>query len=336
LTANTTITVQPVENHCPAGSGLSYLITPHDLAFKKPVRLTMNYGDSDVVNSIPVAMCIGYQDAAGKWNAAGNMTKDTVHGTVSVLTDHFSSWSLFQVVRMFPASTMVEPGGTVNLQVEKYSEVGDDLFIPIPGPLEKKISIVKEWTLAGAGKIEPNADKADYLAPSAIPAKIPIAVTATLNTKGTAKYMLVSNIYIGKEGLTFRIDNGQWLHGGTTGVLFTGYNNSVSAGVENTPQADGVTMTFMGDIHYNEFVRWRFSFPSWVYGEQPTISYSQLLATQGRVSPGGIYFNKCYHSTTEPYVIGTFTLSPAQKVVTGGIPDFSTHNIEGFFKVKWQ
>jgi len=60
----------------------------------------MSYGDSDVVNTIPAALTIAYQDANGVWQAPGNMTKDTISHQVSVMTNHFSSWTLFRAVEL--------------------------------------------------------------------------------------------------------------------------------------------------------------------------------------------------------------------------------------------
>lgn len=338
LTTQTTISVQPIEDHCPAASGIAYLITPHDIQFKQPVRLTMNYGDSDVINSISAAMTIAYQDTTGVWRAPGNMTKDTANKTVSVLTDHFSGWSLFQAVRLSPISTVVQPGGSVGLSVEKYTDFADDLLVPIPGPLSKKDLIVKDWSLSGEGQLAPNKDLATYTAPSTIPSKNPVAVTATLNTSGTWKFMLVSNIYIGNEGLTFRIDNGPWMHGPSSGAFFNGYYNEFTAANSSTPQYDGVTITWMGDTHIGEFINWGITYPSFLYGEQPNINYTQLLVPSAKPSPGGIYFHQAWKSQATPYVIGTFYLTPAQKtiIVPNSFPQYSTHRIEGFFKIKWQ
>lgn len=337
LTAQTAITIQPVEDHCPAATGIAYLITPHDISFQKPVKLTMSYGDSDVVNTIPIALTIAYQDASGVWQAQGNMTKDTINHQVSVLTNHFSSWALFRAVELSPNSTVVQPGGSTQLVAFKYADV-DSLFIPIPGPLAKKDLIVKEWSLSGAGKLTPNKDLANYTAPNAIPAKNPVAVSATLNTTGPEKFLLVSNIYIGDEGLTFRIDNGPWMHGLSDGAFFNGYYNEFIAANSTTPQADGVTITWTGDSHLIGFVGWRITWPSFLYGETPTTNYTQLLLPSGKPSPGGIYFHQAFNTPATPYVIGTFYLQPAQKteVSPGSIPKVSTHKIEGFFKVKWK
>jgi len=93
---------------------------------------------------------------------------------------------------------VVQPAGSVQLVVYKYADI-DSLFIPIPGPLAKKDLIVKEWSLSGAGRLTPNKDLANYTAPNTIPAKDPVAVSATLNTTGPEKFLLVSNIYIGEK-----------------------------------------------------------------------------------------------------------------------------------------
>ena len=336
LAAPTTITIQPVEDHCPAASGNAYLITPHDLSFQKPVKLTLNYGDSDIVNTIPAALTIAYQDAQGFWQTPGNMTKDTTNHQVSVLTNHFSSWALFRAVELTPASTVVQPGGSVRLTVDEYVDFSNDSLLPIPAPISKKTLAVKSWSLSGEGKLTPGKDVADYTAPNAIPAINPVAVSATLNTTGPEKFLLVSNIYIGNEGLTFRIDNGPWMHGPASDAFFNGYYNEFTAANSTTPQADGVRINWMGDSHLNDFVSWKITWPRFQYGEQSNINYTQISVPSGKPSPGGIYFYQAMKTEVTPYVIGTFYLQQAGKTVVVQNPQFSNHKIEGFFKVKWK
>ncbi|MBS1664015.1 MAG: hypothetical protein JST68_23420 [Bacteroidetes bacterium] len=337
VSASTTITIQPVENQCPSGSGNAYQITPHDLKFNYPVKLTFSYGDSDVVNTIPMGLTIAYQGTDGVWRAPERMTKDTLHQKVSVLTNHFSGWSLFRAVELLPYTTVMEPGSSLDLNVVSYIDFSKDSLIPIPGYLERKRKLVKTWNLSGEGKLTPNENQATYIAPSSVPSRNPVAVSATLNTSGVEKFILVSNIYVGNQGLTFRIDNGPWMNGPSMGAHFNGYNYEFTAANSSTSQADGVTIKWMGGSHLNEFIRWDRIWPSFQYAEQPTISYTQLLLPSGKASPGGIFFYQASKTSATPYVIGNFYLQPAQKTVTsGGVPQFSTHKIEGFFKVKWQ
>src|SRR5687767_11364860 len=46
LNTNTTITIQPVTNNCPGGTGDVMRITPHNVNFNKPVKLGFSYSDS--------------------------------------------------------------------------------------------------------------------------------------------------------------------------------------------------------------------------------------------------------------------------------------------------
>ncbi|HVX48516.1 MAG TPA: hypothetical protein VHB48_00105 [Chitinophagaceae bacterium] len=338
VTASTTFTIQPVKNNCPGGVGLSYLVTPHNVVLHHPVTLTLSYGDSDVINSIPLALTVASQDTGGYWHPGAHTVKDTLHKKVTVQTDHFSSWSLFHAFEMTPAATVVPPGGSVNLYVTKYTDVTGDSLLPVAIDIVNKEAAVKAWQLAGAGQLMQHPGYAVYTAPGAVPAVNPVTVSAALNLPGPGKYILASNIYIGNEGLTFRIDNGPWMGGPSEGVIFTGYNYELTAANKYTPQNDGVTITWTGSTHLNEFAPWKILFPSFLYGEQPTITYNQLLLPQGKASPGGIYFDKAFKTDATPYAIGVFYLQPAQKVVVapGSIPQYSIHRIEGFFRVKWK
>lgn len=340
LNAETNITIQPVTNNCPGGSGNVLRITPHNVNFNKPVKLSFSYSDTDYISSMPAAMTIAYQDSEGYWRAAENMVKDTANKKVWVTTKHFSDWALFKSVELVPYSAMVEPGGQVQLGVIKLADFKNDSLIPVPDPLKKRKGIVKEWNLAGAGTLVKNAadgDAATYTAPNAIPDINPVAVSAVLNISGNWQFTLVSNIYIGNEGLVFRIDNGPWQYCvDHDGVFFDGYFYSITAANLTTPGHDGVTIRWGGSRNIHYFVRWGLVWPSFIYGPDPNTTYMQLLAPGGTPSPGGIYF--LFGSENLPYAVGSFTLAPAQKVVAvpGQVPRYSQHRIEGFFKVKWK
>ena len=235
---------------------------------------------------------------------------------------------------------MVEPGKQIELGVIKLVDFKNDSLIPIPDPLKKTSGVVKEWRLNGAGtlvKTSNDDDKAIYTAPASIPAKNPVAVSAVLKTTGSGQFILVSNIYIGNEGLTFRIDNGPWqICVDPDGINFDGYFNSITAANLSTEGHDGVTIRWTGSRHIHKFLNWGLAWPSFLYGPDPNTTYMQILAPSGTPSPGGLYF----HLGTDglEYAVGTFLLTPAQKVVvvTGQVPLYSQHRIEGFFKVKWR
>jgi hypothetical protein len=63
LNAATNITIQPVTNNCPGGSGNVLRITPHTVNFNKPVKLSFSYSDTDYISSMPAAVTIAYQDS---------------------------------------------------------------------------------------------------------------------------------------------------------------------------------------------------------------------------------------------------------------------------------
>ncbi|HMU72638.1 MAG TPA: hypothetical protein PKD93_07850, partial [Ferruginibacter sp.] len=49
LNDNQTIGIEPISNHVSGAAGLAYRITPHNLNFNLPVKVSFNYGDSDIV-----------------------------------------------------------------------------------------------------------------------------------------------------------------------------------------------------------------------------------------------------------------------------------------------
>ena len=331
----TTVTIQPITNNCPGATGNAYRITPH-INFAKPVTLGFSYGDSDYVASFPAALTIAYQDDQGRWQAAPNMVKDTANKKVWVTTDHFSDWSLYKAIELIPYSTVVEPGQSVALHLLQLNEFKNDSLLPLPEPVKKRGGMVQEWKLAGEGALQPKGDEATYTAPGAIPAKNPVAVSAVLKQRGNWQVTLVSNIYIGNEGLYFRIDNGPWMYCvDDDGIFFDGYFNTITAANLSTEENDGVTIRWVGTRTLHSYMPWRLTWPYFLYGPNPITNYMHILQN-GQPSPGGIYLHHGMQSL--PYAIGTFYLRPALKITIPpqGAPTYSTHNIEGYFRLKWK
>jgi len=345
LSSDNTITVQPITNNTPGGAGNAYRITPHNVSFAKPVSITFNYSQEDLSKTIPGAMAIAYQDAKGVWQAVGGGSNDTTAKKVTVNTTHFSDWSMFMMYEMEPNVDFVDPGGSTILKVIKRINT-DDLIVPIPaGPVTDSIEAeIKEWKLAGPGTLSPNANIALYTAPSTIPDKLPVAVTAELKTK-TGKYLYVANIYIGGEGVTFRIDKGPWKHGVCqAGVKMIstplGDERFFTAAIPGTGNGDGVTFHWMGHPKVGGTDKWTLQFPNFQYSYKDgskSIYYFQYALPSGTASAGGIRWTESVEMPTY-YTSGVFTINTSGKltVPSAGVPPTPTnHNIEGFFRIPW-
>jgi hypothetical protein len=206
LSDKTTIGIQEVENTSPNGIGSSYLLTPHDIEFQKPVSIALNYNEDSV--SFGDGLGIAYQDEKGIWYASGNANHETTEKKVTVQTTHFSPWSLFESVHLNPAKTTVDPGGRVTITataVVRGERLLTSLIEPqaplVPMPLDP--TYIKEWRIEDEGLLYMSGNTVTYEAPNKIPAKNPVHVILVLKTEIGKPMQAVSKITVGGSEVTF-------------------------------------------------------------------------------------------------------------------------------------
>ncbi len=112
-----TLTLQPIADEAPGGVGPAYRLGPEGTTFAKPVTLTFHYTEDDLIGSEAATLAVAFQDAQGQWNALKSATRDEAGRTISVVTTHFSDWSLLQGFQLRPPSANVNPGDRVDLAV---------------------------------------------------------------------------------------------------------------------------------------------------------------------------------------------------------------------------
>lgn len=339
VNAATNITIQAINNTNTAGFGKAWRITPH-LEFNKPVELSLQY-DELPENTIPEAVGLAYQAEDNSWKGLSG-TIDTIGRTVTVSTTHFSDWSLFKAFEITPPTGIVPPGGSLELTV--INNLLDELDIPVPGQ-EKPLSaphsptsaLIKGWTVAGSGSISGSGAEVMYHAPSTIPNKNPVAVTAKLKGKGIKEYSLVCNIYIGKEGISFRINNGPWLES-------TAANDAVAAngllvmqgGVVSGGKTMGAVSITTLDSYRLGILPWGLEYPQFNYSPGNLINYFHFTPKRNEVevSSGGINFMK-YSTTPGGILAGTFYLDKACKQeIVNNTAVYTNVRIDGFFILK--
>ncbi|MCF3109445.1 hypothetical protein LL912_11725 [Niabella sp. CC-SYL272] len=345
VSANQGFSIQRITNTNIAGTGSAYRLLPHGVPFSKPVTLSFQYDTLVFEGTAPEAVGIAYQDEQGVWWGQG-AAKDATANTLSVSTTHFSDWSLFKAFTLYPTSGAVNPGQTQELRVN--NNLSDDFVVPpVPGtprPIGPQHDVtaayIKEWKLGGAGTLSPAGSEAVYTAPSGMPARNPVAVSVTLKGPGTGLYILVSNIYIGPEGVTFRIDNGPWLHGTVPlgVVLAQGIHNLDAAVVSsgNNGPADAALSLKWTGYPSGGHLNWGDSIPWFLYQPPGNTAYQQFMVTGKVIMPsaGGIDFSR-YTETPGGTIVGSFYLERAGKrVMTGSGVTWSPAKIEGFFRVK--
>lgn len=206
----TQVSIQPITNTNPHGVGDAYRLSPEGIAFARPVRVTFAYGAAGAEGRTPAGLGIAFQNAEGVWSAHVRRTVDEETRRVTVTTDHFSDWSLFEMYRLVPEGATLEAGSRQSLGVqscvreETVTEEGVPLvpLVPTCAPLADG-SRLGNWSansLPGGnpsvGTLQPDGAGALYTAPGALPASNPVAVSVEVRVPGAAKLLLVSHLRI--------------------------------------------------------------------------------------------------------------------------------------------
>ncbi len=194
ISKKTNFSIQPITNAVPNGNGKAYRLEPSGIQFNQPVQLVFNYDDEEAEDSMKLLMGIAMQSNTGQWYGLKKITLDTLTKTISGNIRHFSDWSKFDAIKLYPSSARLKVKKNMNLTIDLISGEEDEL-IPLNkdddlAPLVKrKIPWTSTWAAneivngnSGVGKIGV-VSKTDitYTAPVTIPAKNPVAVTAELN-----------------------------------------------------------------------------------------------------------------------------------------------------------
>ncbi|HEX4850603.1 MAG TPA: hypothetical protein VFV08_07350 [Puia sp.] len=112
LPSGDTITIQNMMNFAWGGVGEAYNFLPNGLKFSTPVTIKYHYNADDMKGASPIATRIAYQDSSGLWRGLRMSTADTVNQVISVSTNHFTEYSLFDCL-------FISPGAGGNVQDHK-------------------------------------------------------------------------------------------------------------------------------------------------------------------------------------------------------------------------
>ncbi|MND41778.1 hypothetical protein D3C80_325340 [compost metagenome] len=340
LTNETTIIVQPISNTNPAGKGIGYRLTPHGQQFAKPVKITVNYTEEDLLGTIPEALGIAYQDEKGVWQALSGVEMNAAAKKISVTTTHFSDWSFFETLEITPIRVTIGTKESVELKAVRYTK---DEWLPslLPAggrtPIGENVPIntksIKNWKLSGGGQLSPQGNTAKYIAPAQIPNPNPVTVSVSL-TINNSQVLLFSRITILEEGITFRIDNGPWIHFDKDHTEY----NSIGDQIEGQDPALGSIYVDWNtnDPGYYLWRRW-IGFPMTIF-EYVTPNNHFYTATfldgpndNEFDSPGFLSVDKVPNAEND-FAIGSFVIEKSGE--NNGESQLGIHRIEGHFKVK--
>lgn len=345
LSANTTISLQPVENMSPGGIGLNYRLLPHGSQFAKPVTIRFSYAKYTDSVSVPDALAIAFQDEDGMWKIPQGSTVDKVSKTVTVQTSHFSDWGLMKYLSLEPVWWALMTGERLTLRVVKYVEVDDKLGVVYKGTTEGPVavmgkatpldeSMIGEWKRAGGGNLTPNGNTALYVAPAELPAQNPVAVSVQLKSSSTL--LLIANIWIiPKKGVWIKLD-------GQNDILnyedcrLTGENGELSLEWRATPGG-----TWQGGIGITKFTgagQYAWSDDNQLWYEEPlrigNHSIISFLEQGGQTVPSSGVFTLYRWDDKGKMCSGDFIIDNAGEYDANGTGAFvKTHMVRGFFNV---
>ena len=202
----------------PNGNGQAYRLEPSGIRFQKPVQLIFHYTDEESADSMQLLMGIAMQDKSGQWYSLKKFLLDTVTKTIRGDINHFSDWSKFDQLKLYPKSGRLKVTKSMNLEIDVISNEdesneltqlsADDGLAPLT---KRKIPWKAVWMANEIvngnnteGKISVTTRTSiTYKAPNTLPPKNPVAVTTTLSGlvykyKGIdfKNLKLVSNILI--------------------------------------------------------------------------------------------------------------------------------------------
>lgn len=241
----TTLSIQPITNGAPGSQGPAYRLLPQGQTFSKPVTLTFHYTDDDVAGSAPQLLGIATHLPDGTWQAIGGPQVDETAHTVSISTSHFSDWSTFRGLKLFPTSGAVMVNKTKQLTIRYCTAAGgyygitpagetgylyncDEVVDPtkpeepdeiIPLTIEGDPTYkVLRWAVNGVdggnstvGRI---SAQGVYTAPASVPGSNPVAVSVTMqNPYGPKILQLVSSIKV--------VDEARGYSGSVSGTIRT-------------------------------------------------------------------------------------------------------------------
>lgn len=185
LATDTTISVQGITNNAPGGLGTAYRLGPRGMHFSSPVSLRFSYANDTI--QIPELTGVAYQDTDGVWYAPPDYSVDSLTQTVSAPVNHFSDWTDFEQVNIYPVRATLWTNQTLALELRESITAGQD---GQPQPIYRVTDNQVTWS-ASAGSISTSSDPtcncspATYRAPGSIPAGNPVRVSASVSRRFT-------------------------------------------------------------------------------------------------------------------------------------------------------
>jgi hypothetical protein len=192
VSKKTDVSILPITNLMPNGNGLAYRLEPSGIQFKKPVQLIFNYAEEEIKDSLQLLLGIAMQDEKGQWQGLNQTELDTVAKTISGNINHFSDWSNFSAIKLYPSYARVKVNKELDLTIDLVANEEDlaplDADPMLASLRRRRLPWTSSWraneilngnsvvgTVTRQSKVN-----AVYKAPAKLPDRNPVAVTADL------------------------------------------------------------------------------------------------------------------------------------------------------------
>lgn len=275
VTGNTTFSVEPVTNTLPGSPGIAYRLKPEGIKFAKPLTLQFNYLASDLDSTDAEALFMAYQSNDGIWRMVTNTQLNKQAQTLTVQSDHFSTWAPFAMFWLTSQHAQVQPGKSTTLAIRTTDNFlaanleSTEVEIMQDKVLDNRDNI-KNWKLNGEGNLAADAARptAVYTAPGVKPQQNPVTVSVEVHNfipagkipgrGATGKIILLRKIRIVDEtwhygtmdGLDFNTShrwflaeggvlNIEGIVGGMIGLTITAFTDEPKPGFFNWDIAQG-------------------------------------------------------------------------------------------------
>jgi len=212
LRKKTIISIQPITNMLVLGTGKAYQLEPSNIEFRKPAILKFNVSNEEFRDSLTNLLGIAMQDLQGIWYETFNSRLDSVKRTISCEINHFSVWSKFVALKIYPKYTRLKVGTMLALSLISTR----NLFETIQ---ENNTPRGSGLSMSSGGNNESGRKGSNH-------------------KNGMSKFELVESIAETGSGNDFPI----------TGSSETPVNTGTTAGKSSGKTGSNVTLTLMGPI----------------------------------------------------------------------------------------
>lgn len=211
LASDTALSITPVMNFAHGGIETAYQLGPEGTTFAIPATLSFVIDEGRLVRSDVNGVGIAYQSTDGLWHWSDAVYDASAH-TLSVQTQHLSSWSLVEGVQMIPGGALVLENASLPLAVVScyVEDAATGALAPLGYVCDDSSGLaplydVDQWAVNGVaggdgahGTIEGDGHTATYHAPATTPTPPTVRVSARVRRDALGGVVYVfSNLAIG-------------------------------------------------------------------------------------------------------------------------------------------